>query len=50
MKPLSLLRTAQINNQHGRKALRWLQDHGDYDGFGRPAPAGHEPHGPHGER
>jgi hypothetical protein len=34
-KPDRLVAAAEINRQRGRKALRWLESHGEYQGFER---------------
>lgn len=34
--PKALITAARIGNQRGRKALRWLERHEGYQGFGRP--------------
>jgi hypothetical protein len=35
-KPKALISDAEISNQRGRKALRWLEQHEGYQGFLRP--------------
>ncbi len=34
-RPDTLIKNAHINRQHGRRALRWLEAQGEYDGFRR---------------